>query len=210
MSEKDDQEVEEKPVEAAVTEISSELIERAVNEKLKEIKANLDKAYGVRDEALKKVAEFEKKEREIELKRLEEEGKHREAFEMKLAELASEKETLEKRNIELSRDLQVKDLLKGIQFRSAKAADVAFREISSSLVKGDNGKWIHSSGKIVSEFIEDFIKDEDNAFLLRQKVSNGPGLKSTDASNSSSKSLYEMTQEEVLKLAAEGKLPRRK
>ena len=68
------------------------LVQERLNEALKDVKGKLDKAYGARDEALTKIKEYEQKEREAELKRLQEEGKHKEAFDMQLAEERAKRE----------------------------------------------------------------------------------------------------------------------
>jgi hypothetical protein len=56
--------------------------------------------------------------------------------------------------------------------------------------------------------VKKFAEDESNSFLLEIKGSNGPGIKATKPPKASKKSLFEMSQEEVLRLAAEGNLPR--
>jgi hypothetical protein len=186
----------------------SALVEAAVSERLKDIKSKLDNAYNARDEANKKLAEIEQEKREAELKRLQEEGKHKEAYEMQLSEEKAKREALEKRNVELTRDLQVRDVLREFSFQSAKAAELAQREISESLVRTETGQWVHSSGKSIAEFTQAYAQDEANAFLFVQTRSTGASLTPAVAPPSSSnKSLFEMTQAEVMKLAAEGKLP---
>jgi hypothetical protein len=184
------------------------LVSERVNQELSGIKGKLDNAFKQRDEALSKIAEFEKKERESTLKRLEEEGKHKEVYELKLAEERAKNEALEKINTELSRDVSVRDALKSYTFRNDKAADMAFREIVSSLVRDESGKWVHRSGISVRDFVEAFSKDEDQSFLFKPKTSTGGGSSSpkSGSGDSKPKSIFEMSQAEVLKLAAEGKL----
>ena len=184
------------------------LVEAAVSERLKDIKQKLDKAYESRDAANKKLAEIEQEKREAELKRLQEEGKHKEAYEMQLAEEKAKREALEARNVELTRDLQVKDILRSFNFQSARAEELAQREISESLIRTETGQWVHSSGKSVAEFVQSYAQDENNAFLFVPVRSTGANLNAPVApSSSSNKSLFDLSQEEVLKLAAEGKLP---
>jgi hypothetical protein len=195
---------------------TEEMIEKAVQarleESLKDIKGKLDKAYGARDETLKELATYKQKEKEAELQRLQEEGKHKEAYELQLAEIKAEKEALEKRNVELTRDRDVQSALSGYQFRNEKAVEMARKEVIAQLVQNESGIWVHKSGVSIKDFIKAFSESEDNSFLFKAKVSNGSGStgsSSTNTNNSSSKSLFEMSQEEVLKLASEGKLPRR-
>lgn len=193
-------------------EVVEKLVQARLDESLKDIKGKLDKAYGARDEVLKELAAYKQKEKDAELQRLQEEGKYKEAFELQLAAINAEKEALEKRNIELTRDREVQSCLSGYQFRNEKAVEMASREITSQLVRNENGVWVHKSGVSIKDFMKVFSEDENNSFLFKVKASNGTGSSSSSNTNNSSsekKSLFEMTQEEVLKLASEGKLPRR-
>lgn len=200
--------------EPAVTDADKTLVDRLVEERvaeaLKPIKTKLDSSFEARDAALRKVAEYEQKEREAELKRLQEEGKHKEAYEMQLAEERAKRETAEKRNVELTRDLEVKNTLSGVDFRNTKANEMAYREIVSQLVQNEQGQWVHRSGVTVQEFINSYVSDENNTFLLKPKASSGTGGTSVKAATPSAgnKSLFTMSQDEVLKMASEGKLRR--
>jgi len=186
------------------------LVADRVGEALKDIKNKLDKAYGVRDEALKKLAEIENEKKEAERKRLQEEGKHKEAFEIEAATMKAKIEALEKRNIELTRDIDVRNALSSHPFRNENALEMAYREIVQNLVQDENGNWKHEDGTSIRDFVKAFSEDETNSFLFRQKQSSGAGSSSAKpGSSSASKSLFEMSQEEVLKLAMEGKLPGR-
>ena len=186
------------------------MIKSAVAEAVKDIKVKLDVAYTKRDEALQKVSEFEQKERDLEIKRLQDAGKDREAFELQLAELKANQETLQKRNLELSRDVDTRQALSAFAFRSEKAAKMAFDEVTSQLVQNEKGEWVHKSGVAVKDFVKTFAENEDNAFLFKQKQNSGNGSQNIPpSSNTTKKSLFEMTQDEVLQMAAEGKLPGR-
>lgn len=186
------------------------MIKSAVAEAVKDIKTKLDVAYTKRDEALQKVSEFEQKERDLEIKRLQDAGKDREAFELQLAEMKANQETLQKRNLELSRDVDARQALSAFAFRSEKAAKMAFDEVTSQLVQNEKGEWVHKSGVAVKDFVKTFAENEDNAFLFKQKQNSGNGSQNIPpSSNTPKKSLFEMTQDEVLQMAAEGKLPGR-
>ena len=186
------------------------MIKSAVAEAVKDVKVKLDAAYAKRDEALQKVSEFEQKERDLEIKRLQDAGKDREAFELQLAELKANQETLQKRNLELSRDVDARQALSAFAFRSEKAAKMAFDEVTSQLVQNEKGEWVHKSGVAVKDFVKTFAENEDNAFLFKQKQNSGNGSQNIPpSSNTTKKSLFEMTQDEVLQMAAEGKLPGR-
>jgi hypothetical protein len=207
-----DEITEPKPLEIPKTKVEDDdlvkkLVDERVSENLKPIKDKLDNAFAARDEALKRVAEYEQKEKEAELKRLQDEGKHKEAYEMQLAEEKAKREVLEKRNIELTRDIELRSILNGYSFRSNNASEMAYKEVVGQLVQGENGIWTHRSGISVSDFVKTFSENEDNSFLFKPKLSSGSGgssVKGTTTDRPSS--LFNMSQEEVLKRAAEGKL----
>jgi hypothetical protein len=188
-----------------------EIVQKKIAEALKPIKSNLDKAYEARDAALAKVKEFEKKQREEELLKLQEAGKHKEAYELQLAEEKRLREAAEAKAVELTRDMTLRSALNILKFRSANANEMAFREIVPQLVKDANGNWVHRSGVSIQDFVQSFADNQDNAFLFTQRVSTGSGSSTVTPSQSSSKgkSLFEMTQEEVLQMAREGKIQRR-
>jgi len=190
-------------------ELMDKYVSEKVNESLKDIKGKLDGAFTARDEALRKIAEFEKKERDAEVKRLKEEGKEREAFEMQLAQERARVETLERQNTELTRDVEVRGLLSNLTFRNDKAVEMAYQDIVGQLVRDERGHWVHRSGIPVKEFIKHFAESDDNAFLFKPKTSTGSGgsgPKTNSGSSGDKGSLFKMSQAEVIKMAAEGKL----
>lgn len=201
------------PEEKAKAERKAE-VEQAVKEALADLKGKLDGSYAARDEALKKVAEFEAKQREEELKRLEEAGKHKEAYELREATMKAELDILKKRNVELSRDQVLRAELAQLDFRSKRTQDIAFGEIIPQLIQDADGKWVHKSGKGIGDFLADYAADEELAFLFKPKASSGTGTSSsgftTGTGGGDKTSVFKMSQAEVLKRAAAGKLPQRK
>lgn len=190
-----------------------ELVAKKVEESLKDIKSKLDKAYAVRDEALKKIADIEQARKEAELKRLQEEGKHKEALELQLAEAQAARAAVEKRNTELTRDLSLRNVLAGLNFRNENAQEMAYREIVNDLVQDQNGNWVHKSGSNIKDFVKSFASEESNSFLFKTKPSSGNGggtVTPTDTSSLSGKSIFEVSQQDVMKLVREGKLTRRR
>jgi len=187
-----------------------------LEESLKDSKAKLEASFIERDKTKKRLEELERKEREANLKLLEEQGKFKEIFEMQLKEkderlsLAEEEKTnLKRTNDELNRDILVRSSLSGINFRNEKAANMAFSEITRELIQDANNQWVHKSGIILSDFIKTYIEDEANSFLLKQKQSSGAGDtggQNPGGQNSDTGSLFGKSQQEVLKMAAEGKL----
>ena len=187
----------------------NDLVQKRVDESLKEIKGNLDKAYNQRDELQKKLAEKELAENEAKKKKLEEEGKHKELYELQLSEERAKREALEKRNTELSRDVELRQALSGKNFKNDRTTNIAFKEIVDELVKNDAGVWMHKSGLAISAYVDKFCSDEGNAFLFTVKANSGSGTSSHNSDTNTDnkpKSLFKMSQEEVLKLAEAGKL----
>lgn len=190
-------------------DIVKKLVAEQVETSLKEIKGKLDKAYNARDEALLKVAEFERKAKEEQINKLKEEGKFKEAYEQQLAEEKARREALEKANIELTRDIELKSVLSTLEFRSDKASEMAYREIVGQLVRNEQGVWVHKSGVSMKDFAKVFSEDDSNSFLFKVKQSSGSGSSSNRSASSSDnqqKSLFQMSQDDVLKMAREGKL----
>ena len=186
------------------------LVAERVAKELKDVKDKLNKAYSARDEAQSKLDKLAQEKHEQEVERLKAAGKDREAFELEKAQLAEENKKLKQRNVELSRDSTVRSALTGLNFRNDKAADVAFKDIVGQLVQDDNGNWMHRSGVTVKEFVEAYSNHDDQSFLFKAKSSNGAGTGNNNASGnggnrSENKSLFEMSQAEVLALAAKGK-----
>jgi len=206
---KDDQEIKDEKVKVPDVD---KIVQDKIDEALKPIKGSLDKAYAARDEALKKVAEFEKQQREAEVKRLQEEGKHREAFELQVKEEREKREALEKKVVELTRDTELKGTLANLNFRNQNAMEMAYKEMVSGLVRNEQGNWVHKSGVSISDYAKSFKENSDNAFLFKQKANTGSGSGNITPSSDDSKpkSVFEMSQEEVLKRASEGTLPKRK
>ena len=193
-------------------ELVDKYVEERVKESLKDVKSKLDSAFEARDAALKKIAEYEKKEREAEVKRLKDEGKEREAYETQLAHERAARQALEEENTKLTRDVEVRGLLAGYTFRNDKANELAYQDIVKQLVRDEKGQWVHRSGIPLKEFIKVFADSEDNSFLFKARVSTGGGSagpKDKSDTSGGKKKLSEMSQDEVIKLALEGKLPKR-
>lgn len=193
-------------------ETINKLITQRVEQELANIKKKLDDAYTQRDEAVKKATLAEEEKRQKTLQQLEAEGKHKEVYDMKLAELNAKLESYEKQNTELSRDVVVKESLRGLNFRNASAEDMAYREIVGQLTRDEHGRWIHQSGASIKDFVELFSKDEERSFLFKPKTSSGAGVPShfgdgkAPAYTPGKDSLFKMSQTDVLKMAAEGKI----
>jgi hypothetical protein len=189
-----------------------ERVQALIDAALKPIKSKLDKAYAARDAAEERAQKLEKEKRDAELKKLEAEGKHKEAFELQLEEEREARRQAEARATRLSRDNQLSEALRGLPFRNEKASNAAFNELVGEMVQDDNGNWKHKSGKSLRDVVKAFKEDEDNSFMFKVKANTGTGDTTRQPVNTANKdkSIFEMSQAEVLQLAREGKLPRRK
>lgn len=188
------------------------LVQAGIDAALKPIKEKLDSAHAKREAAEAKVADFEKKQREAELKRLTEEGKHKEAAEMQVAEEKRLRLAAEDRVVKLTRDLEVRGALSAQEFRNDNALEMAYKEIAGQLVQNESGTWVHRSGVTIKDFVKSFAESDDNAFLFKQKASSGGGSSAAKVvvpAGNQVKSLFDMSQDEVLKLAEAGKLRNR-
>ncbi|RLA25771.1 MAG: hypothetical protein DRQ62_01550 [Gammaproteobacteria bacterium] len=185
------------------------LVQESVDVQLKPIKDKLDGAYEARDGALKESAELKQKESDRQKESLKAEGKHEEAHKLEMAEQKAANDALTKRNVELTRDIDVRNAINAHTFRNEKAVEMAYQDVVKDLVQADNGSWVHKNGTSIKDTVAAFVANEENSFLLKPKHNSGPGHtppKDTDTSDKS-KSLFEMSQDEVLKLAMAKKLP---
>lgn len=178
----------------------------------KDMKDKLDRAYAARDDALRVKAELEQKERDAELKRLQDEGKHKEAFEMQLADEKAKREAAEKKIVSLTRDTLLKDVLSSYDFRNNDAKNMAFSQIVGELVQDEKGEWLHKSGVSIEDYAKVYSENKDKEFLFKPVISTGGGTTTvrTSPSTEKPKSLFDISQDDVLKMAQEGKLPKRR
>ena len=106
----------------------------------------------------------------------------------------------------------MKSILGTLNFRNEAATEMARRDIVGQLVQNDDGTWVHRSGVSIADFAKAFSENIENAFLFKPKVSSGGGSSTTTKTVDSSgdKSLFAMSQEEVLKHAANGGVRRKR
>ena len=201
----------EEPVEQQETK-TPDPVEDELGQRLAKMKSNMDRMSKERDDALKKAAELEKKEKDAQIKSLEEEGKYKEASELKIKDLEAKLKVYEEENVKLNRDGAVHGLLTSLDFRNEKSRQMAFHDIVAQLVQNESKQWVHQSGTFDSlkDFVENYSKNEDNSFLFKPKLNSGAGTVQANSPTkpipSSNKTLSEMTQDEVLQMAASGKL----
>lgn len=188
------------------------LIAAAVKDALADFKVKIEGAYKQRDAAQARVAELEAAEQQREIEALKAAGKEREAFEIELANLKAQNAELALRNTTLARDNLIKSELGAFTFRNKKAAELALSEITAQMIKGEDGNWVHKSGQPIEVAIKAFAEDKDNGFLFKAKTNSGSGEDVPSGKLDTSpngKSLFDMSQDDVIKLAEQGKLRRR-
>ena len=200
--------VQEAPVVEEAPEADADPVEAVVTERLAKMKANMDRMASERDDALKMKAEMEEKSKADTLARLKDEGKIQEALEMELAEAKAKLEVYAKETVTLRRDNVLNDALAGMEFRNEKSRDMARQDIVTGLVQGEDGQWVHNSGSNIRDYVEAYSKSEDNSFLFRVKSNSGAGTGNPAGAPSTdvSKSISEMSTQEILALASKGKL----
>ena len=194
--------------EPATPEVPKDDIESIVEERLAKMKANMDRMASERDEALKLKVELESKQKEDTIARMKEEGKLQEALEMELAEARAKLDVYAKETTQRKRDGVLNYALSGMEFRNDKSRDMARREIVDQLVQNEEGQWLHSTGSNIRDYVEAYSKSEDNSFLFRVKSNTGAGTGNPAGAPSTdvSKSIGEMSTQEILALAQKGKL----
>lgn len=206
------EEVTEAPVAEETTEevVSNPVsdVEALVEERLAKMKANMDRMSKERDDALQMKAEMEASAKEATIARMKEDGKIQEALEMELAEAKAKLEVYAKETTALKRDGVLNDALAGMDFRSDKSREMARQDISGELIQNEEGAWVHKSGSNIRDYVEAYAQSEDNSFLFRIKSNTGAGSGSPAGAPSTdvSKSISEMSTNEILALAAKGKL----
>lgn len=185
-------------------------IDDAVAEAVKDIKAKLNNAFTERDAALEKVKALEKQLGEIEVERLKDAGKVKEALELELKQEKERAEKLAKENTELTRDNTLKGALAGFNFTGDKAHKMMFRDIVKELVRDEsNGEWKHRSGSSISDYVKLYAESEENAFLFKKENSSGPKLPKQKLGPGKQTKLIGRPQAEVLKDIQDGVLTRK-
>ncbi len=205
---------EETQVQETKTEAKTEqvdiksLVDAEVSKAIKNIKVNLDSAYSERDAALVQVEQAKADKQKAEIEALEKQGKHSEVMQMKLNEMSAKLETYEQRNTELSRDNAVRSQLNSLNFRSDKAAKMAYSDIVGSLKKDASGNWMHETGLSIEDAVSSYAKDDNNAFLFSIKANAGTGINPAKpaSGNNPVKSIKEMSTDELLSNIEKGNI----
>lgn len=200
--------VQETKVEETKQPNIKQMVDDEVSKAIANIKVNLDNAYKQRDDALSEVNKIKEEKRQAEIAGLEQQGKHSEAMQIKLNEVNARLEQYEQKNTELSRDNAVRTQLNALNFKSEKAAEMAYSDIVNSLKKDASGNWVHETGTSINETVSNYSKDDNNAFLFSVKANMGSGISPAKPSTGTNPvgSIKDMSTDEVLNAVAKGQL----
>ena len=183
-----------------------QMVDEEVSKAISNIKLNLDNAYKERDNALGEIEKIKVEKRQAEISSLEQQGKHSEAMQIKLNEMNVKLEAYEQKNTELSRDNAVRTQLNSLNFKSEKAANMAYSDIVKSLKKDALGNWVNENGTSIDETVSSYAKDDNNEFLFSVKANMGSGITPAKPStgNTPVSSIKDMTTDEMLNAVSKG------
>ena len=200
--------VEENKTEETKQPDIKQLVDEEVSKAISNIKVNLDNAYKQRDEALSEVNKIKEEKRQTEIQSLEQQGKHSEAMQMKLNEVNKRLEQYEQKNTELSRDNAVRTQLNALNFKSEKAANMAYSDIVKSLKKDALGNWVNENGISINETVSNYAKDDNNSFLFSVKANMGTGITPAKPSTGINPvtSIKDMSSDEMLNAISKGQI----
>ena len=185
-----------------------QMVDEEVSKAISNIKLNLDNAYKERDNALGEIEKIKVEKRQAEISSLEQQGKHSEAMQIKLNEMNVKLEAYEQKNTELSRDNAVRTQLNSLNFKSEKAANMAYSDIVKSLKKDALGNWVNENGISIDETVSNYAKDDNNEFLFSVKANMGSGITPAKPSTGSTpvSSIKDMTTDEMLNAVSKGQV----
>ena len=183
-----------------------QMVDEEVSKAISNIKLNLDNAYKERDNALGEIEKIKVEKRQAEISSLEQQGKHSEAMQIKLNEMNVKLEAYEQKNTELSRDNAVRTQLNSLNFKSEKAANMAYSDIVKSLKKDALGNWVNENGTSINETVSNYSKDDGNSFLFSVKANTGTGITPAKPSTGTTpvSSIKDMTTDEMLNAVSKG------
>jgi hypothetical protein len=176
--------------------------QKALDKAKADFKKKMDDLNARVKQAEEKAAALEKAEREREANRLRDEGKLAEAYALEKTALESELTSLRESNVRLSRDRDVRDAVSSVdvEFRTPKAKQAAVNEITSELIKGDDGVWKAKDGRSVEDYVKAFLEHDDNSYLLKPKRNSGGGsqpIKPSGKPENKPGSIFEMGFDQI-------------
>ena len=156
-----------------VAQLKDKLAPEAPEMENDKVKENIQKAYQQRDEMAKEIEELRSAKRDAELRALEEAGKKEEADKMRMEELKNQLAQAQAQVTGLTRDSALKGALAGMEFRSDKAAEIAYKDIVGNLIQDANGGWVSPTGQSIQDYVQFYASDESNSFMFKAKQSSG-------------------------------------
>ena len=129
-------------------------------------------------------------------------------MQIKLNEMNTKLEAYEQKNTELSRDNAVRTQLNALNFKSEKAANMAYTDIVKSLKKDALGNWVNENGTSINETVSSYSKDDNNAFLFSVKANMGTGITPAKPSTGTNpvSSIKDMSTDEMLNAVSKGQI----
>ena len=129
-------------------------------------------------------------------------------MQIKLNEVNAKLEAYEQKNTELSRDNAVRTQLNALNFKSEKAANMAYSDIVKSLKKDALGNWVNENGISINETVSNYAKDDNNSFLFSVKANMGTGITPAKPSTGINPvtSIKDMSSDEMLNAISKGQI----
>ena len=129
-------------------------------------------------------------------------------MQIKLNEVNAKLEAYEQKNTELSRDNAVRTQLNALNFKSEKAANMAYSDIVKSLKKDALGNWVNENGISINETVSNYSKDDNNSFLFSVKANMGTGITPAKPSTGINPvtSIKDMSSDEMLNAISKGQI----
>lgn len=170
------------------------------DEKVAALKKSLDALDAKLKEEKKKNRELERAKQAAEIDRLKKEGKEVEALKAELKQLKAEAEEARAENITLKRDQVLDMALSGHDFRSERSRNMARRELLDGLTQNEDGDWVSTAGDNVVAYVQKYVNDEENAFLLKPKVNRGSGMQppAKDTKPTQPQGIFDMSQDKMI------------
>ena len=193
-----------------VTDLNA-IAEKLAEERLKEIKKNLDEAFKARDEEKREkitlAAELEEAKKAI----IEKEGEYVQKIAEEKVKLEEENQLLKQKLVNQERATAINNSLSDTKFVNSFAKEQAVEYLKSQVKQEADGKWSHSSGVSLQDYVEKVMqRDERMAFWFETKVNSGPRNNKSNNDNITSQGILDsdgkpkFSSEQLIRLAQKG------
>lgn len=168
--------------------------------KIAALKKSMDALDAKLKEANKKNRELERKQEAERIDRLKKEGKEAEALKAELKQAKKELDEIRSENVSLKRDSVLDMALNGHDFRSERSRNMARRDLLDGLQQNEEGNWVAADGSDVVTFVQKYVADEENAFLLKPKTNRGSGTQTPakDPAPKPAQTIFDMPQDKFI------------